>query len=851
MGKLLIPSEHPDAMSLLGPGGVGPATDGDGAVGLFPMDGSSWQTEGKKGLSPNGDGLNGVSFRELGPFILQRLLEVSICFPLRSQSTGNGRLRDVFPLPTSREILRDVGNLSSPQATSWLISLCIGLNSLWGGPLMFDGEPNSVQREALTLLSRDVARVCNLAGTLEDFDWGSFFDTRSIDYKGDEVKTARQFCWNNIGPALPKEIGQVRLEDVCELGCRHYVLHFDDFLKPPDQWIVCKPPRVMVSDDDWPQVCSGLVQSGLCTFLEEDDIFHVEGKPLLNGMFGVTKDEWADDYEVFRLIMNLIPLNQLCQPLAGDVDTLPSWSLMNPFFLQPNQQLVVSSEDVRCFFYTLAVPRAWWKYMAFNKLVPDSVLPEHLQGGKVYLASCVLPMGFLNSVSLAQHVHRCLVLRGGKKVESDLVNKSHLELRKDRPFPEGDPLWRVYLDNYDLLEKVEKSGVVDVLGTVSPSVDSLLNEYQEWGVPRNVKKSVSRSLSCEVQGAQVDGVAGIAYPRESKLLKYVSAALKVCSQSMVTQKQLQVVCGGLVYFSMFRRQLLGGLNAVWTFIESFNSTRKFKLRLPDPCRLEILRFIALIPLARIDFRLPMQGLVTCSDASSTGGGICSSGGLTTLGHLASQGELRGEQVSKGEKLPVLSIGLFDGIGALRVALDLLSCTVIGHISVEKSSMASRVVENHFPGTVFVDDVAEVNEELVKSWALKYSGAVLVLLGAGPPCQGVSGLNADRKGALKDLRSCLFSHVPRVRDLLRRHFPWAQVHSFMESVASMDQKDCAIMSDSSEACLGSAMLELYAGAADHACTGCRGSSLNPRALPLNRLPLTRVESLSSSSKDSWP
>ena len=40
---------------------------------------------------------------------------------------------------------------------------------------------------------------------------------------------------------------------------------------------------------------------------------------------------------------------------------------------------------------------------------------------------------------------------------------------------------------------------------------------------------------------------------------------------------------------------------------------------------------------------------------------------------------------------------------------------------------------------------EVAEEMVRSWAGKFSQVGLVVLGAGPPCQGVSGLNASRKG----------------------------------------------------------------------------------------------------------
>lgn len=121
--------------------------------------------------------------------------------------------------------------------------------------------------------------------------------------------------------------------------------------------------------------------------------------------------------------------------------------------LQPGEFLLVSSEDVRCFFYTLRVPEAWWKYLCFGKKVPDVCLPSSLVGQSVYLASTVLPIKFLNSVSLAQHVHRNLALLSGR--EHGSVNAPENELRKDAPFTVGEPRWRVYLDNYDLIERVE------------------------------------------------------------------------------------------------------------------------------------------------------------------------------------------------------------------------------------------------------------------------------------------------------------------------------------------------------------------------------------------------------------
>lgn len=60
-------------------------------------------------------------------------------------------------------------------------------------------------------------------------------------------------------------------------------------------------------------------------------------------------------------------------------------------------------------------PFQWWtKFRAFNKQVSDRILPTEFEGQTVYLASLALVMGFLNSVSLAQHVHLNLALASGE-----------------------------------------------------------------------------------------------------------------------------------------------------------------------------------------------------------------------------------------------------------------------------------------------------------------------------------------------------------------------------------------------------------------------------------------------------
>eukprot|EP00435_Cladocopium_sp_Y103_P048720 s474_g14.t1 len=199
----------------------------------------------------------------------------------------------------------------------------------------------------------------------------------------------------------------------------------------------------------------------------------------------------------------------------------------------------------------------------------------------------------------------------------------------------------------------------------------------------------------------------------------------------------------------------------------------------------------------MNLRAGFGEIVMASDASTTGGGVVASRSLTPYGMVASRAAVRGDLPEEHDFCQILSIGLFDGIAALRVALDCLEVPVVGHISVEKEQAAQRVVESAFADVIKVDDVQAVTQEMVRDWALRFPSVGLILIGAGPPCQGVSGLNYDRKGALKDQRSNLFTHVPRIAKLVKRCFPWAQVHTLAESVASMDFKDCQVMNEEFE------------------------------------------------------
>ena len=107
------------------------------------------------------------------------------------------------------------------------------------------------------------------------------------------------------------------------------------------------------------------------------------------------------------------------------------------------------------------------------------------------------------------------------------------------------------------------------------------------------------------------------------------------------------------------------------------------------------RFCLLVPLASMDFRLGLSSTAAASDASTFGGGVIASTGLSQVGVIAANLPVCGDVPELSEIATVLTIGLFDGIGGLRVAADAVGLTVLGHISVESHEPARRVVESRF------------------------------------------------------------------------------------------------------------------------------------------------------------
>ena len=377
---------------------------------------------------------------------------------------------DVFPLPLPMHPAHALERQDCQSDDLWMVFLILSLNYMHGGQRvrMSIGPGTETQRGILDYLRGRIQLLTKHTFRIEPIDWKQFFQVRGISYSGEEVKVAKWTSWANVEPALPfGHIGSISAVNLADGGVRELLLDPQRFLKPGFEREAIRSSKVMVRDEDWSELASGLVRYNLCCVLPESALLHANGKPIHNGLFGVEKGEQANGHDIHRLIMNLIPINSASIPVDGDTGTLPLLSQMNSLELHPDEHLVVSSEDLRCMFYLFALPEQWFPLLSFNRPVPPDLVPPHVDE-PCYLCSKVLPIGYLNSVGVAQHLHRNLISRaqGGP---TRCVGSA--EVRKDRPASLANPLWRVYLDNFDLLETKNPEIASVIKGSTPPDLE--------------------------------------------------------------------------------------------------------------------------------------------------------------------------------------------------------------------------------------------------------------------------------------------------------------------------------------------------------------------------------------------
>lgn len=681
-------------------------------------------------------------------------------------STSPTRVRDLLPLPLppagaalklmDQCEVTDVGLLIATSSTLheskkvrrqqakktllegckqiWRVVIVIvlnGLNSNWVYPPTCKARLSEPQEAAMGNINRWIDAFCANPMTSHKLpEFSALVKSKTIDYAGEEVAHALPLRLEELLPGLPVQgvAGSLSAVKAASGEVRGWVQDPSLALKPQELWPKKNPKaRINATRDEWFRICEELFQRGIIECIRLEDVFKANGSPVLNGAFAVEKkgQPGVGQVRVTRLIMNFVPANSFQKLMQGDLSTLASSSSWTQFVLGPNEVLLWSGDDQRGAFYAWELPKAWRPFMAFAWPVPG-----HLVGGEPgkmeYVASRVIPMGWIQAVSLFQHLHRSL---GMTKQPAGAGHDVEKEWRRDRPVPQTSDgkvteFVQFYLDDFDCPEVVPSVGWEDMVGTVSATHSKQRDAYQRWGVGISEDKAHVRDPRVIRMGAEVDGISGSVGAPILKKFEVSFFALWCMGLHHPPTKVLLMVLGRLVRCFEFRRPLMSLLHSVWP-----KGSPMMRKPLSSVSMQELLLAVSILPLAGADLRGQVSNMVTCTDASETGGGLCCSGGLTEEGkhalirsqtsELASrsgmcfqpQGALKLQEPS-GPRIVVVS--LFDGIAALMVGLCRLDCQVLAFASSEVDKECKRLVRKRWPGVIELGDIEKIDRAKIEA-----------------------------------------------------------------------------------------------------------------------------------------
>ena len=676
--------------------------------------------------------------------------------------------------------------LSSGQ-DAWLFNSIQVMNYLHGSRAMINRRWRVLDEQAVASLRLSVKRTLAQDTSIDRpaDEVQKELSCRFVSYSGEEIPKMEVLTVAQVRPALPP-LGHGGCIPVVEWlkGKTRTFMNFPSDCICPDtgQSLPKLQARVHIADDDKLELCELLCERGVCTWVEESEVFRYRGQRVLNGMFGVPKSSTLDDGRpCLRCIMNLIPSNATMVQLEGCVRELPGITQYLSVTLAEGETVQMFQSDMVSAFYLFRLPNAWHRFLCFNICFDGEDIGKE-KGSRYYLSCSVLPMGWTSAVSVTQELSTELLLRWGLDCQRQIV--------RSRPLPpwltgvlekaskHGSHWWHVYLDNFFSGERVQ-------IGALAEGAERLhANAEEAWAAAKVLSSEKKKARFLEVAdelGARMDGKEqslGVSGERLIKLLQTTSILL---SEMGVQRKWLQVVAGRWVHIFQFRRLGMSLLHRVWKWISGKKLGGRGVLRAREE--------LFMCMMGRCVFHTFLGSKVSeissASDASSTGGAVGAAKSLTSEGADFLSAVERLEE-SPSVRADVLVVSLFNGIGACFRCYDILGVRPAGLISYEIFGPANRVCSRRWPHAAYCQDVRSIDEHTVRQWLFRYPHALAIHLWAGFPCVDLSSVRYGRQN-LQGKESGLFFEILRVLRLIRRIFGSNfQVHFFIENVSSMDQ-----------------------------------------------------------------
>ncbi|CAE8741020.1 unnamed protein product, partial [Polarella glacialis] len=555
---------------------------------------------------------------------------------------------------SKRSVRKDEGSKAAESTSwkhglaAWMFLMAVALDFSWGSAAWPDmGSARAGQCQALSHLESAAERF--MSERFEEHtarspssDYGAQLKGVRMNYVGEVSGSAETVTLDQVSSALPPE-GCGGISDVME--------HVDDVkgadLLDPSRSKLDSPegtfPRtqVMVKDQtEWEAICHLLLQRGVAEEIAESAIARWKGRLVLAGCFGVRKAGkfLADGRPVLRLIIDMRASNWLFRSIVGDVASLTGSAGWQSMRIGADTVVLTYGEDLSCAFYLFRLPAVWRPFMALAR--PVSRRKIGLAGdGLTYLASRVLPMGWISAVGVMQNVGRMLVSRMPPAGAGIPVAA---EVRRGALATAGERTWSVYLDDLTIFRRVAMSELSVLSGQTDRWQRLMRAVYDSRNIPWAPAKSVTGSEACERLGGLFDGVRGFLGPTVTRSLTIIGLGLWIISKGRLRRLPLRIFAGREVHCLQFRRALFAFYGRLWQTIGGSREGSFLSLGLMR----EMLVSFALMPLRGTSLHSPLDGLASCSDASEWGGGICSSTGLSEAG-VAECEELRTEHPEVG------------------------------------------------------------------------------------------------------------------------------------------------------------------------------------------------------------
>ena len=437
-----------------------------------------------------------------------------------------------------------------------------------------------------------------------------------FDYAGEPVHPMEDLVAEKVIPVWPKP-GECAVQSVMDFLPPGLAEMMEDPMNSlllswewPDQ---PAKSRVRATQDEWNKIVSAAHVRGLMVPVEADQVFRDhKGNMVLNGAGAVRKLKRIGGEELVmqRFISNFIPSNAYQAHIDAGDRYLPYLGQLTLLEQSDEECFLVDSEDVSSCFNLFKLPDTWLPLMCFEKTV-DAKLFNGTPGEQVYAAMAVVPMGWINAVTVIQSVVRTLVFQGAEVPEDT-------EVTKVKGMPDNDDLTVIYLDSYDELRRLDKQCAEVLEGQPSARHRRFRAVCKEKGLPLNDAKRLIGATKGTLQGGTLDGLKGWYKLGGEKQVSLISLGAALLTLPSWKEFEVRDFIGKATFGMCFRRPLMSIFDGIFRDLGHLIKNKEASPR--DRSVDEVIMVIATTCLMGSSLRVRIDREISCSDASPTGGG---------------------------------------------------------------------------------------------------------------------------------------------------------------------------------------------------------------------------------------